>query len=80
MLGKSCVLSSLLRSWFASWLAAGWIYPLDCVDLPPVILVSSELGDGWATSALWTWEELKLSPARTGSSPWFVSFPHARKA
>lgn len=44
MLGESCVFSSLLRSWFASWLATDWIYPVDCVGLPPGILVSSGLG------------------------------------
>lgn len=70
MLGKSYFFSSLLRSWFASLLATDWIYPMDCVDLLPIILVNSGLGDGWAASALRTWEDLRL-----GGSSCLLSSP-----
>lgn len=63
---------------FLGLLQVGFIL-LVCVDLHPIILVSSGPGDGWAASALCTWEKLMLSDARAGSSPWFGSFPRARK-
>lgn len=45
---------------------------MDCVDLSPVILVSSGLGEGWAASALWTWEEPKEQGACPGFGPFLM--------